>query len=504
MKNPFCWTFVAFVGLIPALQAESIDNAALDQIVQEALAAWHVPGVAVGIVHNDQVVFLKGYGSKRQGSKEPITPETLFPIASCTKAFTTTAMAMLVDEGKMNWDDPVRKYVPFFHLADPLADAQVTLRDLVSHRTGLGNNDLLWYRSPWSRDEIIRRIGKVPLKYPFRSTFQYQSTMVTTAGIAVETASQSHWEDFVQKRIFDPLGIQRAVFTSTAAERAADHATPHLKNREGVPQPVDWYPLKSPDPAGSICIGARDLCQWVRFQLGDGRFDGQRLVSAKNLQETHTPQTIIRLEGSAREMNPETLQMSYGMGWVIQDYRGQLIWSHAGAIDGFRAPLTLVPEAKLGLVLLNNLHGTSMNLALSNQLVDHLLGLSKKNWNRCQMDQVKKGEAAAEAKNRQRQAARHPGTQPSHPLPDYVGTYEHPGYGEATVALENGKLGWKYSVFTGELQHYHYDFFTIANDFLGRPQIQFTLNRSGAVESMKVLDVLEVEFKKVAEKNARP
>jgi CubicO group peptidase (beta-lactamase class C family) len=177
-----------FVGLhffSIAAASQPIDSAAIDRTVQEAMRYWQVPGVAVAIVRDDAVIYLKGFGVKEIGKKDPVTPDTLFPLASCTKAFTTMAMAILVDEGKMGWDDPVRRHVDFFHLSDPSADALVTLRDLVSHRTGVGSHELLWYRSPWSQEEIIRRIGKVKLDYPFRSTFHYQTTMFTTAGCLI-------------------------------------------------------------------------------------------------------------------------------------------------------------------------------------------------------------------------------------------------------------------------------------------------------------------------------
>jgi CubicO group peptidase (beta-lactamase class C family) len=287
------------------------------------------------------------------------------------------------------------------------------------------------------------------------------------------------------------------VFTSTAAEQAPDHASPHRKDRRGQPEVIPWYPLTRPDPAGSVHASARDLARWVRFQLGDGTFEGKRLVSAKNLAETHAPQMVIRLEGPARELNPDTHQMNYGMGWVLQDYRGRFLVSHAGAIDGFRAHLTLVPDARLGIVLLNNLQNTQMNLAVSNQLVDLLLGLPRRDWNGFIAGQVKKGEQAALAQLREREAKRHRGTHPSREAAAYTGTYEDAAYGTATVTLENGSLVWKWSVFTGELVHFQYDTFTVANDAIGSPQLKFTLDRDGNVATMRFLDVLEADFKKV-------
>jgi CubicO group peptidase (beta-lactamase class C family) len=496
MKS-FLLAFLVFLHFSSDTAAQQVDSAAIDAIVKDALQSWHVPGVAVAIVRNDEVIYLKGFGVKEIGKDNPVTPDTIFPLASCTKAFTTTAMAMLVDEGKMSWDDPVRKHVEFFHLSDPSADALVTLRDLVSHRTGVGSHELLWYRSPWSQEEIIRRIGKVKLDYPFRSTFHYQTTMFTTAGWAVGTASKSTWADFVQKRILDTLEMKNTNFTATMALKAPDHASPHRRNSEGKIEAIPWYLIDKPEPAGCINSCARDLAQWVRFQLSDGTLKGKRLVSPKNLEETHTPQTIIRLEGDVRDMNPDTLQISYGMGWVIQDYRGQLLVSHAGAIDGFRAHVTLVPKAKLGIVLLNNLDRSQMNLALSNTLLDLHLDLPKRDWNAYVAEQVRKQEAAARARFQEREASRKPDTKPSRDLSAYAGTYEEPAYGTATISLENGSLFWKWSTFANQLEHFQKDTFTIQNSLLGYPRVNFTLGPDREVATMKVMDVADVEFKKV-------
>ena len=476
--------------------AETIDSPAIDRLAEAALKTWHVPGLAVGIVRNDHVIYLKGFGVKRLGSPDPVTPDTLFPIASCTKAFTTTAMAMLTDEGKLAWDDPVRKHVDYFHLSDPLADANVTLRDLVTHRTGLGSNDLLWYRSPWERREIIRRIGLVKPKYSFRSTFQYQSTMFAVAGCAVESAGHMKWEEFIERRILSPLGMAGTNFTTTAALAASDHATPHRHNGEGKIETISWYPMTRPDPAGSVNSSARDLCRWLRFHLGDGRFQGKRLVSSHSLGETHSPQIVIPLGGSARDMNPQTHFMSYGMAWVIQDYRARLQLSHAGAIDGFRAHITFLPADGLGIVLLNNLHNSEMNLALSNAIIDHLLTLPGKDWNACIGEAVDKREAAAREKRQAREASRRYGTHPSRELSAYAGDYENPTYGTAHVSLEQEKLLWKWGTFAGELDHFQYDAFTLTNDLLGRPEVLFTLGADGEVATMKVLDLMDVEFTK--------
>jgi CubicO group peptidase (beta-lactamase class C family) len=290
--------------------------------------------------------------------------------------------------------------------------------------------------------------------------------------------------------------MKNTCVTTAKALASADHASPHRIDSQGQLEVIPWYPMEKPEPAGSINSSARDLCQWMRFQLADGTFAGKQLVSAKNLQETHTPQTIIRLEGNVRDMNPDTTQISYGMGWVVQDYRGQLLVSHAGAIDGFRAHITLIPKAKIGIVLLNNLDKTHMNLAVSNNLVDLLLGLPKKDWNAYVGEQVRKQETAARARYLEREKNRKPESRPSLPLTAYAGTYEDPAYGTAVIALKDNSLVWKWSSFNCRLEHFADETFTIDSDLLGHPRVQFVVTSGDKVNTMKLMDVMEVEFKR--------
>ncbi len=477
------------------VRADPLD-AAVDAVVKKSLDAWGVPGVAVAIVRDDDVIYLKGHGVKSLDAGGAVTPDTLFPLGSCTKAFTTAAMAALVDEGKIGWDDPVRKRLPYFHLSDPLADREVTLRDLLCHRTGLASHDYLWYRSPLPPEEVVRRAGLLPLDHPFRTVFHYQSTMVTAAGLAAAEAAGESWEDLVQKRLFNPLGMTASCFTTTAAAKAADRAAGHRLNRLGRPEVVDYYPEEAPDPAGSIHSTARDLSQWVKFQLGDGRFGDRRIVSAANLAETHSPQMVIRLEGVERDLHPDTVQMSYGMGWVLENYRGVGLCSHAGAIDGFRVHITLIPEKKIGIVLLNNLQFTRMNLALSNSLVDLLLGLPRRDWNAVFREAVRKNEAATLDRAREREARRARNTTPSRELAAYAGVYENPAYGTVRVTLEKGALVWTWNSFTTPLEHYQYDTFTAPLEQLHSPRIAFSLNAEGAVDALMVSEPMGIEFRR--------
>lgn len=475
------------------VSAQGLDTSAIDGLIKEALQTWQVPGASVAIVHNERVVYLKGFGVRDLTSRKPVTADTLFPLASCSKAFTSTAVAMLVDEGKMDWDDPVRKHVEFFRLADPLADANVTIRDLMCHRTGVGSNDMLWYRSPWPIEDMIRRIGRVKPNKSFRSTFQYQSTMFTTAGYAVGVASRSSWPEFVHKRIFDPLGMKHAYLTLQEASPVDDRAGAHRKNDQGKVEGIPWYPFDRPEPAGSVITSARELTKWMTFQLGDGAYRGKRLVSADNLNETHSPQIALRMDPFQRTINPFTHLSSYGLAWLIQDYRGHLLVSHGGAIDGFRAIIMLVPRAKLGIAILSNLQGNRMNISLCNNLLDLLLGVPAQDWNAYFAELVKQEEEAVKAHRQNDEARRHKNTKPSQPLQAYTGTFTEPAYGTSRIVLKDGGLVWEWRSFQSPLEHYHYDTFTAKNDHLGDPRVVFSLGADGAVKKMSVF---EVEFKK--------
>lgn len=467
---------IVLLVFAPALCAQQVDTLAVETVVRDALKSWHVPGTAVAIVHHDRIIYLKGHGVRRIGESGPVTPDTVFPLASCTKPFTTLAMAMLVDEGKLHWDDPVRKHVPFFRLSDALANESVTLRDLVTHRTGMAAHDLLWYRAPWALEERIRKIGMLPGKHSFRSQFEYHSILFGSAGYAAGRAVGTTWQDLIEKRIFQALGMKSVACTTAVAQRF-QHASPHRK-KQGKVEVAQEYSLDEPDPAGSIHASARDLTRFLRFQLGDGSWEGRRLVSAEQLAEMHAAQIVIHGDDFTRAMNPHTAFLCYGLGWIVQDYRGQVLWMHGGAIDGFRAHFTLVPHAKLGIVLLNNLDRTQMNLALSNTLVDMLLNLPYKDWN------AYYGQIMEADDRRQAEAIktiweqRNKNSKPTLPLTDYTGTYEDKVYGRIAVSFEGNGLVWQWSGFRCPLKHFENDVFMIESDTLMNARLTFSAERS--------------------------
>src|SRR5262245_36138543 len=488
-------SFMITIALSLSASAQAVDQAALDALMNEAMKHWETPGSAVVVVRGDEVVYLKGFGVKDVDTKKPVTPDTIFAIGSTTKAFVTAAMAILADEGKMSWDDPVRKHLPYFRLSDPLANENVTLRDIVTHRTGLIRHDLLWYGSPWSREEIIKRIGFVPLTYGFRTTFQYQNIMFLSAGQVVGAASNSSWEEFTQKRIFDPLGMKSANFSALKAEKSPDHASPHTKQGSKI-DVIKWRNIDNVGPAGSINASVRDLSNWIRLQVNDGVLDGKRLISSENLHEMHTPQMVIRNEGRWKLFFPEaeTSQLSYGLGWFINDYRGHKLVMHGGTIDGFRTSIMLVPRSKIGIAVVANLSGTQMVEATCYTIVDSLLGLPKKDWNAYIGEEARKFDAEQTKAYLERLGKRHTNTKPSRDLAAYSGVYEDRAYGQAQVVIDENKLVIVWSSFKSKLDHFHYDTFIATEDELKTEQAVFQLGADGEVAGMNFLGV---NFKKI-------
>lgn len=490
MVSPMKFSLVVFVAALAATigaPVRNVDVSAIENDAEIARRFWDVPGIAVIVVSRDQTLTIKGLGLRDIEAKAPVTPDTIFPLASCSKSFTTALAAMLVDEGKLNWDDPVRKYLTSFHLADSLADQSVTLRDLFTHRTGLASHDFLWYRSSLPLTEIIQRAGQLPLEKPFRTAFQYQSVMYSAAGLAVANAGHDSWEDLIRKRIFEPLHMSSAS-CRTPPDGKLERATPYKANAEGRLRAVPWYQQSEPNPAGSIHLSARDLASWLRFQISDGMVGDRRLVSAAGLKETHTPQIVIRMDEGVRAMNPDTQQISYGMGWVIQDYRGHLLVSHGGIIDGFRAHIALLPNEGFAWAILCNRHQTRLTLSLSNTIADRLLGLTPRDWNayfKATTDQIDQHKREI---RRQRDAARRPDQPPSVPLSQLEGQYEYPPYGQAQVQFHGGELTWKWSGFEGKLSHHHGNVFELANEQLEDPLIEF-LVESGRVTGFAFLNL---------------
>lgn len=482
---------LALLVLAPALApAAPPDTAAVDTILADALASWRAPGLAVAVVRDDSILYLKGTGVRETGRPEPVTADTLFGIGSCTKAFTAAALGILVDEHRASWDDPVRKHIPSFRLRDPLADRDVTLRDLLCHRTGLARHDLLWHWAPWSVAESVRRMAFLEPHHSFRAAYEYNNLAYLAAGLAVGSAAKCPWDEFVRQRIFQPLGMKGAVFTRSAACKSADHATPHHRGPGGKPVAIPWYNDDTQIRAsGSIKAGVRDLSRWARLHLNGGILDGKRILSADALREIHTPQIIVPLD-RAEARATGAIQHSYGLGFHVTEYRGHALLEHGGAVDGFRARILLLPRDHLGIVLLTNVDAMEVVQATGNTLMDHFLGLPKKDWHAHYARRLQEREAARKEKSRKLGASRHTGTKPSRGLGNYAGTYEEAAYGSVRIQQEGKDLVLSWSSFRVPLRHFHYNTFATAGKAdgpLAEELAVFELDGKGDVAVLRFL-----------------
>jgi CubicO group peptidase (beta-lactamase class C family) len=484
---------MAIIGVV--LWASGLPAATPDEAIKVILCNtcefWHAPGIAAAVVRDDKIIYLNGVGVRELGIPQSVTADTLFAIGSCTKAFTATALAILVEGGKADWDDPVRKHLPWFRLDDPLADRDVRLCDLLCHRIGLASHDMLWYGAPWDIKESVRRMAFLERSTSFRSTYEYNNLAYLAAGLAIGEIAKQPWHLFVQERLFKPLGMNRAVFTSSDAQKAADHAGPHGHDASGKVTVIPWYcDDQQIRASGSIKANVRDLSQWLRFQLTDGKIDGKQVVSASALEETHTPRIPVPLSAAQRVAG--ATQASYALGWHISDYRGHAIHEHGGAVAGFRARIILVPRKKLGLVLLTNLEDMEIVQAAGNNLLDYLLGLEKKDWNAFFNAEHSKAKEAEE-KRLQRRLAGQVKRAKAKDLDLYVGSYSEPAYDTVTITKKGGALWLKWSSYQFPLTHFHYDTFLTPQKDLQLPAalraetVVFEMNEDAEMSVLRFL-----------------
>ena len=478
-----------------AVRGADFRPADLDRIIETSRKVLNVPGLAVAIVHGDEIVYMKGFGVKRAGSSEPVGPDTLFAICSCTKAFTAAALGILVDERKLNWDDPVRKHLSYFALSDPLADANVTIRDLLCHRTGLANTDLVWVNTSLSREEIIRRIALLPLGHPFRSTYDYQNLPFLVASEIGGRVAGTTWEEFVNRRILVPLGMTRTNFSVSDALKSTDHATPHKRRGEQI-EPIDWSNadqmyVRPVAPAGAINSSVRDLAQWMRLLLNDGKFEGKVIFKEATIRETRVPQMVIPVPDRSSD-NEGPHMAAYGLGWNIQDYRGHhLVW-HPGATDGWHSMIIVLPEEHYGIAILSNVGAevplsSNITRVLRDAITDELLGLPARDRNASAIADRQQAQESAGKKREQDEARRRKGTRPSLAPAEHAGTYTHPVYGNVQVRENADKLEVEWHNWRGLLDHYDFDTFRINLGPFQDRFVQFRLNLIGNVRSVYFL-----------------
>ncbi|MEJ2206959.1 MAG: serine hydrolase [Gemmatimonadota bacterium] len=495
LRGPRALFPLLLLSLASTLEAQQVDLRALDAYFAQAQRDWPVPGLSVAIVKDGRIVFEKGYGVRDIRQAEPVDEHTLYAIASNSKAFTAAALAMMVDEGRMTWDDRVVDHLPWFELYDPWVSQEMRIRDLLSHRAGLGtySGDLLWYGTPYSAEEVVRRARYVPQAFPFRAGYGYTNLMFIAAGEVLRAVSGEDWHDFVEERFFGPLGMTRSVTSTNDLPMRDNVATPH-KNERGEVLPLEWYNWDAMGAAGGVISSVHDMAQWLIAQLNEGVAGDVRLFSDASQREMWRVHNPLAVSPGYRERYPSTHFRGYGLGWSLADYRGRKITSHGGAYDGMFSQVALVPEEELGVVVLTNAM-TGVAPALIYRVLDAYLGGEPRDWS----GELLPGWIASRERFHGRQdraeQGRVPGTRPSLDLSAYAGTYGGPMYGDATVTLEDGHLVLRLLPnpdLVADLEHLHFDTFVLRwrteLAWFGKGTAQFLLDADGSVGEMK-LDV---------------
>lgn len=475
------------------------------EYLQGLVKDWNAPGLSVAVVAGGEVVFAEGIGMRDPDKRLPATPQTLYAIGSCTKAFTALAVAMLADDGKLEWDKPVRHYIPWFKMFDRYVSDHLTPRDLLCHRAGLPRHEFMWYNSPLSRKELVERLQYLEPNLGFRQAFQYNNLMFMTAGYLIGEVTGSTWEEFVQKRILDPLGMSSTNFSTGVSQRAPDFALP-CQDFDGEVRPIEFRELPPVAPAGALNSSVLDLSRWSLLHLNKGKVGDKTLVSEANLRETDSPQ-IVTGQMPGQMQFPELGQFgAYGMGWGVNTYRGHTWLEHGGGIDGFSALITFLPQEGIGVAALTNTLGTSIGLVAALTAFDLLLGVEPVDWNARLLEQSKRMKDAIKAGGAKAEEDCKGGT-PGHPLVDYAGTYTHPGYGPFVVRVEGDGLKARYNQVDYDLAHCHFDVFRFKLHALPMQfNVYFRTDAKGNIGSLAVPfepTVKDIVFVRTAEQSMR-
>jgi CubicO group peptidase (beta-lactamase class C family) len=466
----------------------------LDAYVARAMKTFDVPGIAVAIVKDGKMIFAKGYGVRKVGDSTPVDENTLFGIGSNTKAFTSAALATLVDEGRISWDDPVYQRLPGFQMYDPYVSHEMTIRDLLTHRSGmgLGEGDLLfWPHTTYKREEIIYRLRFMKPASSFRSHYAYDNLLYMTAGQIIPAVTGTSWDDYVREKIFKPLGMTASKVSTTAFKPTDNYAFPHSRV-DGKLQVIPFQALDNAGPAGSINSSVSEMSKWLLLQLNHGKFldkDG-RLFSEAQSTQMWTSQTILPIP-AANESDPLSALRghfrAYGLGWFLVDYKGRKLVGHTGGVAGFVTRVQLVPEENLGIVVLTNAEQTGAMDSIADHIVDAYLGGATPDWVAAYKTQDDQEEKEAAKITKKSASGRVQNSKPSLALEKYAGVYTDPWYGPATIKIESNQLIFSLDhtpTAVADLQHWQYDTFkahwrdrTIEDAF-----VTFSLKPDGSID----------------------
>ncbi|OFX32625.1 MAG: hypothetical protein A2X08_08805 [Bacteroidetes bacterium GWA2_32_17] len=503
-------SLVFFFFLLTAnLYAQKPDLQKLEAYIQKCMTEWEIPGMAVGIIKNDSLIFAKGFGVREIGKTEKVDANTMFGIASNTKAFTSAALATLVDEGKIKWDDKVTDYISYFEMYDPFVTHEFTIRDLLCHRSGLAtfSGDLVWDASKYTREEIIRSIKYLKPVYSFRSHYGYSNLLVLTAGEIIPKVTGKSYDDYIKEKFFEPLGMKNTNTTIKKHSEYKNLAIPHARSY-GKVIPIKYISWDNIAPAGGINSTVNDMSKWIKMQLNNGTVDEKLYFSKAAQRDMWSSQTVENISKFDEMLFPSMHFHNYGLGWDMFDYHGRKIINHSGGLDGMISQVVLVPEEKTGFVILTN----SINYlpyTLMYSILDKCFGVEGKDYSSIILNYVKIRDENKIKADKEADEKRNKNSKPSLQLEKYCGTYGGELYGNATITLKNGKLELQFIPtpdFFSVLEHWQYDTFVVEfKNFPSLPKgkVNFILNQDGDVDEFKIdvpnpdFDFTELKFKMI-------
>ena len=483
----------------------------LDAYYEQALADWNVPGMAVAIVKDGEIIFSKGYGMRDVNTGDPVDGNTLFAIASNSKAFTSAALAMLVDEGKLSWNDKVRDYLPWFELYDPYISDNFTIRDLLTHRSGLRtfSGDLIWYGTDLSREEVVRNASYLEPTFGFRAGYGYSNIMFIAAGLVIEEVSGMSWDEFIKEKILTPLHMDRTISSTNELNGITNVSSPHNDFEEGLIT-IEWQNWDNIAPAGGLISSVNDISQWLIFQMNKGITpDGDTLIDSRRFREmweANNPQPVSEWAAGTW---PSTHFKAYGLGWALFDYHGKKVIGHGGGYDGFISNTTFIPEENLGMVFLTN-KNSSLYYPLKYKTLDVLLGAEEEtDWSADILALIEGRNERQEEMHAKAEEERVKDTKPTLTIESYLGTYNCEMYGNARVYMDGEQLMVHLEpteIFVGHLGHWQYNTWQI--EFKKLPSlpaglVNFIINDRGEVTEMQIdvpnpdFDFTELEFIKL-------
>ncbi|MGB2867285.1 MAG: serine hydrolase [Bacteroidota bacterium] len=486
---------LAFITGVSLSEAQQLPKN-IDSYIESVMKTFEVPGLAFAVVKDGKVISAKGYGVRKLGEETPVDDRTLFGIASNTKAFTATALGILVEEGKIEWDAPVVRYLPWFQLSDPYVTRELTVRDLLVHRSGLplGAGDLLWWpASTYNRREIAERLRYLPLVRSFRSAYAYDNVLYLVAGELIQAVTGQTWEDFVATRILARVGMADSNVRHSAGGSGVNSATPHAPV-DGVVRPVEPFTSDNTNPAGGINASARDIAKWMIVQLDSGRVaDGTRLYSPSTTRQlwgivTPLPVGIPAPEFAALRSNFS----GYALGFGIRDYRGYKVVSHTGGLPGYVSKVTMIPELRLGVAVLTNQESSEAFESICYYVLDSFIGGTRTDWLAANRRVHARSDSMMALTESRISAKRDSSSRPPLPLPSYVGTYKDAWYGTVTVVMENQKLVLRFDhtpSLVGDLEHWQYDTFVARwrdRELRADAFVTFSLNPDGSIDQVKM------------------